>query len=156
MKITTLCFLQTETDLLLAMKKRGFGEGRMNGVGGKVQGDETPEQAIVREAFEEIEVTLEEDKLEKVAILHFSFDTKPEWNKECNVYLTSEWEGEPTETEEMRPEWCSKDALPFDKMWPDDVHWLPKVLAGEKVRCHFAFNNDDSLRKDFAIEPLVE
>ena len=68
MKITTLCFLQTETDLLLAMKKRGFGAGKLNGIGGKVQGDETPEQALVREAFEEIEVTLEEDKLEKVAV----------------------------------------------------------------------------------------
>lgn len=156
MKLTTLCFLQTETDILLAMKKRGFGAGKLNGIGGKVQGDETPEQALVREAFEEIEVTLEEDKLEKVAILHFSFDAKPEWNQECHVYFISEWEGEPTETEEMRPEWCSKDALPFDKMWQDDVHWLPKVLAGEKVRCHFVFNEDDTMREDFTSEPLVE
>jgi len=155
MKITTLCFLQTETDLLLAMKKRGFGEGKLNGIGGKVQGDETPEQALVREAFEEIEVTLEEDKLEKVAVIYFNFETKSEWNQECHVYFVSEWEGEPTETEEMRPEWFSKDALPFNKMWPDDIHWLPKVLAGEKVRCEFFFDDNQKMKEDFTIDALV-
>ncbi|MDQ5893222.1 MAG: hypothetical protein QG640_233 [Patescibacteria group bacterium] len=156
MKLTTLCFLHTNTDILLAMKKRSFGAGKMNGVGGKVQGDETPEQALVREAFEEIEVTLNEDKLDKVAIIHFAFDNKPDWDQECHVYFASEWEGEPTESEEMKPEWYSKEEIPYEKMWADDAHWLPKVLAGEKIRAHFFFNDDQTMKEDFAIEPLVE
>lgn len=156
MKLTTLCFLTTATDILLALKKVRFGAGKMNGVGGKVNGDETVEQAIIREAQEEIGVTINEEALEKVAILHFAFDTKPEWNQECHVFFTSEWEGEPAESEEMRPEWYSKDAIPFDKMWPDDIHWLPKVLAGEHVRAHFNFTDEHQMKDDFTIEPLVE
>ena len=156
MKITTLCFLLTETNILLAMKKRGFGAGKMNGFGGKVQGDETPEQALIREAFEEIEVTLEEDKLDKVAIIHFKFDNKPDWDQECHVYLASEWEGEPTESEEMKPEWYAKSEIPYDMMWSDDIHWLPKVLAGEKIRCHVFFNDDQTMKENVVIEPLVE
>jgi hypothetical protein len=31
----TLLFLQKDDELLLAMKKRGFGAGRWNGVGGR-------------------------------------------------------------------------------------------------------------------------
>lgn len=156
MKITTLCFLHTDKDILLAMKKRGFGVGRMNGVGGKIKEDESIEQATIREAFEEIEVTIPEDKLEKVAILHFSFDSKPEWDQECHVYFVSEWEGEPIESEEMNPEWYSKDNLPFDNMWPDDKHWLPRVLSGERVRGHFSFTEDHKMKEDFAIQPLLD
>ncbi|HET8669978.1 MAG TPA: NUDIX domain-containing protein, partial [Candidatus Saccharimonadales bacterium] len=42
---------------LLAMKKRGFGINKWNGVGGKVDEDETIEQAAIRECQEEITVT---------------------------------------------------------------------------------------------------
>jgi ADP-ribose pyrophosphatase YjhB (NUDIX family) len=156
MKKTTLCFLHTATDILLALKKVRFGAGKMNGVGGKVNGDETVEEAIIRETQEEIGVSINEESLEKVAILHFTFEDKPEWNQECHVFFTSEWEGEPTESEEMRPEWYSKDAIPYDKMWEDDKHWLPKVLAGERIRFHSTFNKENQLKDDFTIEPLVE
>ena len=44
MKISTLCFLVKDNQILLAMKKRGFGEGKWNGVGGKVNPGETIER----------------------------------------------------------------------------------------------------------------
>ncbi|MBI2030953.1 NUDIX domain-containing protein, partial [Candidatus Kaiserbacteria bacterium] len=54
MKQTTLCFLVGYDRMCLAMKKRGFGTGKWNGVGGKVHDGETIEQAAVREVHEEI------------------------------------------------------------------------------------------------------
>ena len=50
----TVVFLIRENQVLLAMKKRGFGEGKWNGVGGKLDPGETVEQALVRECQEEI------------------------------------------------------------------------------------------------------
>ena len=41
MKLVTLLFLRRDGQILLAMKKRGFGEGKWNGVGGKVEPGET-------------------------------------------------------------------------------------------------------------------
>jgi len=51
---TTLCLFKRENQILLAMKKRGFGQGKYNGIGGKIEENETPEIAMIRETQEEI------------------------------------------------------------------------------------------------------
>jgi 8-oxo-dGTP pyrophosphatase MutT (NUDIX family) len=56
MKQTTNCFfLNDRGEVLLAMKKRGFGAGKWNGVGGKVQEGEDIVVAALREIKEEIQ-----------------------------------------------------------------------------------------------------
>ncbi len=156
MKLTTLCYLHTASDILLAMKKKGLGVGKLNGVGGKVEERESVEQAMVRETMEEIGVSINEESLEKVAILTFTHDTKPEWDQECHVFMVSEWEGEPVESEEMSPEWYSKDNLPLEKMWESDLYWLRDVLNGDRIRARFGFDENRMMKGDFAIEPLIE
>jgi 8-oxo-dGTP pyrophosphatase MutT (NUDIX family) len=49
----TLIRVQEEDRILLAMKKRGFGAGKYNGFGGKVELRETLLEAALRE-FEEV------------------------------------------------------------------------------------------------------
>ena len=66
---TTLCLLRRNEEILLAMKKRGFGEGKYNGVGGKIEGTETPEATMLRETKEEIGVT--PIQYEKVGVVSF-------------------------------------------------------------------------------------
>lgn len=146
MRDTTLLFLVKKngdiiTDICLAMKKRGFGVGRYNGVGGKVEGDETIEEAVKREANEEIGVIVGD--ITKCAELTFTFPHKEDWNQLVHVYFSSEWSGDIVETEEMNPTWFSINTIPFDTMWPDDVFWLPKVLEGRQVRAKFSFAEGD-------------
>ena len=47
-KLYTLALIRNGGDILLGMKKRGFGAGRWNGFGGKVDTDETILQAAKR------------------------------------------------------------------------------------------------------------
>lgn len=47
-KLYTLAFIRDGNNILLGMKKRGFGAGRWNGFGGKVDADETILQAAKR------------------------------------------------------------------------------------------------------------
>jgi 8-oxo-dGTP pyrophosphatase MutT (NUDIX family) len=49
----TLCFLIRDAEILLGLKKVGFGQGKYGGFGGKVEAGETPEMAAVREMAEE-------------------------------------------------------------------------------------------------------
>ena len=49
----TLYIITRDERVLLGMKKRGFGEGRWNGFGGKLHEGETCEEAALRELEEE-------------------------------------------------------------------------------------------------------
>jgi mutator protein MutT len=138
---TTLMLLRKNDEILLAMKKRGFGVGKFNGVGGKLKIGETPEMAMLRETEEEIGVV--PSKYEKVGLLDFvEFYKGEKVNIVTHLYTASEWEGEPKESEEMKPQWVGVNEIPYDKMFVDDKYWLPLVLEGKKLDVFFEFDED--------------
>jgi 8-oxo-dGTP pyrophosphatase MutT (NUDIX family) len=132
------------------MKKRGFGEGLWNGVGGKQKGGEGLLETAKREAEEEIGVIL--NKLKKMAVINFFFPHNTDWSQQVVVYTCEVWEGKPKESEEMKPRWFKKDKLPFKKMWWDDPYWLPKVLEGKKIKASFLFNEKEEILDYFVEE----
>ncbi len=143
-KTLTLLFLRRDDEILLAMKKEGFGAGRWNGVGGKVEEGESIEEALVRESQEEITVTPLSH--EKVADIRFDEYLKGERTlMHVHVFTASDWTGEPTETDEMAPKWFKIDDIPYATMWPDDPYWLPLVLQGKKVSADFQLNEKDDI-----------
>lgn len=139
-KQLTLIVAEQEGRVLLGMKKRGFGSGRWNGFGGKVEPGETIEQAAERELLEECGVTCE--GLDKRAVLRFAFASDAD-DMEVHVFHTSRIIGNPVETDEMRPKWFNVDSIPYEEMWSDDRFWLPKFLAGECLSGHFYFDADE-------------
>jgi len=141
MRQATLLFLIKDNQILLAMKKRGFGQGRWNGVGGKPEENEDILDTAIRETQEEIGVVPK--NISQVATLDFYFQNKSEWNQQVLVFITNEWEGEPSKSEEMEPQWFETNNLPFGSMWPDDPFWLPSVLSGKKIQAEFTFGDND-------------
>jgi len=154
MKKLTICYLIRENQILLAMKKRGFGVGKWNGVGGKQESEETIEGAAVREIKEEIKVNVNSQDLEEVARIKFYFFKKEEWNQEVCVYFVRKWEGEPEETEEMRPQWFNLDQIPYEEMWVADEKWLSRIIKGEKVIGEVHFNQDGSESRKINIRSI--
>lgn len=139
-----LLFLTKKNQVLLALKKRGFGANRYNGIGGKIELNETVEEALIRESQEEIGVT--PLKFEKMANIVFDeyFKSEPTL-VEVDVYIASKWTGKPTESEEVNPKWFKINQIPFDQMWPDDLYWLPQVLDGKKISAKFKLDEKDTI-----------
>jgi 8-oxo-dGTP diphosphatase/2-hydroxy-dATP diphosphatase len=129
-KLLTLCLVTKGDEVLLAMKKRGFGAGHYNGFGGKVELNETVESATARELFEEAGLTAL--SLEKVGVLEFSFSKEPNLELEMHIFKTDDFLGIPIESDEMRPEWFNVDDIPYRQMWTSDTKWFPLFLAGQK------------------------
>ncbi len=156
MKLSTLCFLLKDDQILLAMKKRGFGEGKWNGVGGKVNtaAGETVEQCALREMKEEIGVAADEGDLEPMGMLRFRSIFEDALNWDVRIFFLHAWRGEPRESEEVRPQWFPAAHLPFAEMWPDDRHWFPYLLAGKRMEGEFFFNESGDGFIDFSLAEL--
>jgi len=138
---TTLLLLRKENQILLAMKKRGFGEGKFNGVGGKIEINETPEMAMIRETQEEIYVTpIEYTKVGIVEFLEYFKGSKE--NIIFHLFVATAWDGEPQESEEMKPQWFDIDKIPYDQMFKDDKYWMPYILEGKKINAFFEFDEN--------------
>lgn len=117
-------------------------------MGGKPKPEESIEEALLRETQEEIGVIPKVFK--RMATLNFLFPDVPKeknWDQQVCVFLVENWEGEPQESEEMAPKWFNITEIPFEEMWPDDQHWLPKVLQGIPIIGHFTMNQNQGIDK---------
>lgn len=145
----TLCFLIDGDHVLLIEKKRGAGAGFYNAPGGKIESGETPRESVIREVQEEIGVSVR--SLEKISELRFVFGTDP--FSTVHGFRSTEFEGEPRETNEAVPTWFHRTNLPFDEMWAGDKHWIPRVLAGESIQGTVWFDANGEAVVDYAFEP---
>ncbi|KAA1473002.1 hypothetical protein DENSPDRAFT_216973 [Dentipellis sp. KUC8613] len=157
-RLYTNAFIIHGNKLLLGYKKRGFGVGKYNGFGGKVEPGETPDQAAARELEEEAGI---EAPLEHSGTFLFVTEGGPDWAFQIEIYRAEEYSGTLAETDEMRPVWFSISAssetakaavasviekaidnnlppIPYESMWDSDYLWLPLLLS----KTHFVGRTD--------------
>lgn len=101
---------------------------------------------MIRETKEEIEIIPKNPKL--VGKLYFYFEDQPNWL--VYVFRAEGYQGKMIETDEMKPAWFEFNQIPYEKMWADDKHWLPLLLAGKRFEGKFWFKDEETL-KNFEI-----
>jgi 8-oxo-dGTP diphosphatase/2-hydroxy-dATP diphosphatase len=112
-KKLTLCIIHDHKRVLLGMKKRGFGMGRWNGFGGKVESGETIKAAAKRELWEEAGIKVA--RLDKIGEVEFEFKGDPVI-LQVHIFKAEKFEGQLAESDEMNPKWFNHDEIPFDQM----------------------------------------
>jgi len=141
--LTTLCYIINEkSEVLLIMKKRGFGRGKWNGPGGKVKVGESIIESVIREVKEEIGVEIINPV--KLGCIEFIWPTT-ENNQRCYIHLAKKFNGQPLESEECLPKWFKINEIPYDEMWDDDKYWYLDALSGKPIKKRFFFDKDNKV-----------
>jgi 8-oxo-dGTP diphosphatase len=140
MKIATLGVIFEDNQILLGEKKKGeIGTGVLSGPGGKLDPGETLSECLVRETREELEIELDSASLELVAVIDFY--AAGELDFRVYTYFGKILSGKIHETADMIPAWYPSNALPFDRMYEADRHWLAKALQGEKFNANVYYRS---------------
>lgn len=156
-----VAYLIKDNNVILGLRKKvmhGLGENIISGIGGKV-GDieglegETFEEALSRELKEEIDVEVRD--FLKIGEITCIYPNKPNWNQYIEAYLVSDWDGEPRETEYIRPLEFSIDELPIEKMWEDNTHTVPLMVSGIRIKAKFLYSGSTNLIQDMNIQKDV-
>ena len=127
---STLCYLENNRNEYLMLhrvkKKKDVNQDKWIGVGGKFEGDESPDECLLREVKEETGVTLTNWRFRGVV----TFLTDGGWEGEFMYLFTADgWEGEiVTDCVEGNLEWVPKDRVPNLPIWEGDKIFL-RLLA---------------------------
>lgn len=158
MKEAVVCYLIKGSKITLGIRKKSSSSLAVNkiaGIGGKLEKEETPEQALVREFIEEIGT----DKHGAIVCkpiswlpkgqIRFTYDSNEhkKWEMHVHIFIITAWKGTPIETNEIKPITFSIKDIPYNRMFDDNVFWLPRVLNGDSINEHIHFSKDLSVHK---------
>lgn len=156
MQNTTLCYITRGDEVLMlhrVKKKNDLNHDKWIGIGGKFEGDESPDECLLREALEETGLTLTAWRCRGIV----TFLTNEAYEGEYMYLFTADgFDGTLKECDEGDLQWVSReflDALPkwegdkifLDLLWQDAPFFLLKlrydgdrlaeaVLDGKKIR----------------------
>jgi len=133
----TLLYIIKDGKILLIYKKRGFGAGKWNGPGGKIEDGEDPMDAAVRETEEE--TGLMPKSVIGIGTIDFYMGQSEKPDFAVRIFNASDFSGSVRETEEAIPRWFDTAEIPYNQMLPDDEIWIPLMLRGKKFNGKFYF-----------------
>lgn len=121
-RIGTVCFIQDQDKVLLALIEYAQGNRKWTGIGGIVEENETPDEAVVREINEETFIKVDKENLTKFKELDLDIH--------LIIYKTKKWSGElkikDPSIKELK--WFKANEIPYDQMYEDNDKWLPELL----------------------------
>jgi ADP-ribose pyrophosphatase len=112
MRLSTLCYIgkNGKTLMLHRVKKQNdVHEGKWNGLGGRVEQGETPEECIIREVYEESGLTVRNPLLRGILTFPLFSNSEDEYTF---LFTASEFEGELIDSPEGNLEWIDDAEVP--------------------------------------------
>lgn len=137
-RLTTLGFVRRSDETLMLRRPASAGlvKGRWNGLGGKLEPGESPEDCLRREVAEE--AGLEVVKAELKGVITFPSDG-PGPDVYTFVYLITEFAGAPRSSPEGDLFWVKTARLPELALWEGDRDFLPWLDATGHFSAKFRY-----------------
>jgi 8-oxo-dGTP diphosphatase len=143
MKLATLCYVIDKTNKTTLMiyrnkKKDDYHEGKWNGLGGKFNPGETPEECAVREIWEESGLTVKSVAM-KGFITFPLFDGKDDWY--VFIFTANDFEGTLIDSPEGKLEWITDDKLLELNLWEGDTIFIPWLFKDKFFSAKFNYKD---------------
>ena len=142
MILATLCYLQRAGHTLMIHRIKRADDihlGKWNGLGGKFEPGESPEECVIREVREESGLELRQPRL--CGLLMFPGFKSNDWY--VFVFTAREFSGELKENEEGYLEWIPEAQLESLSLWPSDHIFLPWIREGKFFSAKFVYERDE-------------
>ncbi|MCH7827762.1 MAG: 8-oxo-dGTP diphosphatase [Bacteroidetes bacterium] len=143
MKLATLCYIKdnsvNKTLMLYRNKKENdYHKGKWNGLGGKFELGETPEECAIRELKEESGLTVKNPKLK--GLLTFpNFDGVDDWY--VFVFVITDFEGSLIDSPEGKLEWIQNEEIASLNLWDGDKIFLEWLNQDKFFSAKFNYEN---------------
>jgi len=134
MKLATLCYLRKNGKTLMlhrVKKERDVHEGKWNGLGGKFEPGESPEDCVIREVREESGLKIKSPALKGVLTFP-DFAGGEDWY--VFVFTAAKFSGKLIDSPEGNLEWIPDRKLLKLNLWEGDRVFLPLL----RRRGHFS------------------
>lgn len=142
MKLATLVYLRRDGHtLMLHRVKRpdDIHAGKWNGLGGKFEPGESPEECVAREVREESGLTIENPRLR--GLLMFPGFKGNDWY--VFVFTAQEFSGELKENGEGYLKWIPDAELESLPLWPSDHIFFPWLREDNFFSAKFVYEGDE-------------
>lgn len=125
--VAACALVDADGRVLLAQRPAGKAmAGLWEFPGGKIEAGERPEETLIRELKEELDITVREACL---APLTFASHSYPDFHLLMPLYVCRRWEGTVTATEGQQLAWVKPNRLRDYEMPPADVPLIAHLMA---------------------------
>ncbi|MEG8946133.1 NUDIX hydrolase [Rosettibacter firmus] len=150
MQLATLCYVIDDDKTLMmhrVKKKNDMHEGKWNGLGGKFEHGETPEECVIREVKEESGLLIKNPKLHGF-ITFPMFDGKKDWY--VFLFTAKEFEGNLIDSKEGILKWIPNDKLLELNLWEGDKIFIPWLFQDKFFSAKFIY--EDGILKNYEVK----
>lgn len=141
MKLATLCYIRDGSKILLLhrnKKENDMHAGKYNGLGGKFEPGETPENCARREILEESGLVVEELDL-RGFITFPNFARGEDWY--VFLFLINKFSGEIIDSPEGTLEWVNESELASLNFWEGDRIFMPWLFEKKRFSACFSYES---------------
>ncbi len=139
--LATLCYVKNNGKTLMLYrnkKENDYHKGKWNGLGGKFEDGETPEECAVREIYEESGLRISNPKMNGF-ITFPNFDGKNDWY--VFLFTANNFTGELIDSHEGKLEWINDENLLGLNLWDGDKIFLKWILEEKFFSAKFNYEN---------------
>jgi len=149
MILATLCYIKHDNRTLMLhriKRKDDIHMGKWNGLGGKFEPGESPEECVTREVCEESGLEIVAPRM--CGLLMFPAFKGNDWY--VFVFTATKFSGELKENDEGYLKWIPDNELESLPLWPSDHIFLPWIREGKFFSAKFVYEGDEILGHEVA------